>query len=157
MERKHTHIVDIGLTLLSQASLPLSFWDDAFSTAFYLINRLPSTALNGVCPVTKLFNTIPDYNFLKVFGCRCYPCLRPYNTNKLSFRSSPCLFLGYSNQHKGYKCLASDGRLYISRHVTFDETCFPFTLKSTFLPVVSSDHTSVSQTPLLFPTYLHLF
>jgi hypothetical protein len=38
------------------------------------------------------------------------------------------VFLGYSNLHKGYKCLdISTGRLYISRDIVFDETVFPFT------------------------------
>uniref|UniRef100_A0A2N9EGE1 Integrase catalytic domain-containing protein n=1 Tax=Fagus sylvatica TaxID=28930 RepID=A0A2N9EGE1_FAGSY len=41
-ERKHRHIVDMGLTLMSQASLPLTFWPYAFSTSVFLINRLPS-------------------------------------------------------------------------------------------------------------------
>jgi histone deacetylase 1/2 len=30
IERKHRHVVDLGLTLLSQASLPLKYWDHAF-------------------------------------------------------------------------------------------------------------------------------
>jgi histone deacetylase 1/2 len=41
-ERKHRHIVEIGLSLLAHASMPLKFWDDAFLTAVFLINRLPS-------------------------------------------------------------------------------------------------------------------
>ena len=37
------------------------------------------------------------------------------------------MFLGYSAQHKGVKCLdVSTGRVYISRDVVFDETKFPF-------------------------------
>jgi hypothetical protein len=37
------------------------------------------------------------------------------------------VFLGYSNQHKGFKCLdVSTGRVYISRDVVFDETVYPF-------------------------------
>jgi hypothetical protein len=37
------------------------------------------------------------------------------------------VFIGYSNLHKGYKCLdISTGRLYISRDIVFDETVFPF-------------------------------
>jgi hypothetical protein len=35
--------------------------------------------------------------------------------------------LGYSNLHKGFKCLdVAEGRVYISRDVVFDETIFPF-------------------------------
>ena len=53
--------------------------------------------------------------------------MRPYNRHKLEFRSTQCVFLGYSNLHKGYKCLEiSTGRIYISREVIFDETLFPF-------------------------------
>jgi len=46
-KRKHRHIVDMGLSLLSHASVPLKFWDEAFSTVVYLINRLPSRVFDG--------------------------------------------------------------------------------------------------------------
>jgi hypothetical protein len=37
------------------------------------------------------------------------------------------VFLGYSNLHKGYKCLdVSTGRIYIPWDIVFDETVFPF-------------------------------
>jgi hypothetical protein len=46
---------------------------------------------------------------------------------KLSFRSTRCVFLGYSSHHKGFKCLEPNtGRVYISRDVIFDESVFPF-------------------------------
>lgn len=35
------------------------------------------------------------------------------------------MFLCYNNSHKGYKCLNSQGRIFISRHV-FNEEAFPF-------------------------------
>nr|KYP67039.1 Retrovirus-related Pol polyprotein from transposon TNT 1-94 [Cajanus cajan] len=127
VERKHRHIVEIGLTLLHHASLPLKFWDFAFTTAVYLINRLPSAALNFNVPFTTLFNKSPDYKFLRTFGCACFPFLRPYASHKLNFRSQECVFLGYSNSHKGYKCLSSSGRIYISKDVIFNEHRFPYT------------------------------
>jgi hypothetical protein len=126
-ERKHRHIVDVGLTLLAHASMPLKFWDEAFSTAAYLINRTPTKLLDYSTPLEHLYNQAPNYPFLKVFGCACWPNLRPYNTRKLAFRSTRCAFLGYSPMHKGYKCLdISTGRIYISRDVVFDEAVFPF-------------------------------
>lgn len=102
VERQHRHIVDLGLTLLSQASLPLTYWDYAFSTAVFLINRLPSSAIKFQAPYTLLFHTLPDYKFLRVFGCVCFLLLRLYHAHKLEFRSQECLFLGYSISHKGY-------------------------------------------------------
>ena len=46
---------------------------------------------------------------------------------KLAPRSSLCVFLGYSSEHKGYRCLElQSNRILISRHVIFDESVFPF-------------------------------
>jgi histone deacetylase 1/2 len=126
-ERKHRHIVETGLTLLAHASVPFRFWSDAFSTACFLINRLPTRVINMQTPLERLLGEIPDYTFFKVFGCACWPHLRPYNNHKLEFRSKKCVFLGYSSLHKGYKCLhIPTNRLYISRDVVFDEASFPF-------------------------------
>jgi histone deacetylase 1/2 len=79
-ERKHRHIVEMALTLLAHASMPLKFWDEAVSTAVYLINRLPSKVLADESPFEKLFNQKPNYNFLPTFGCAVWPHLRPYNS-----------------------------------------------------------------------------
>lgn len=126
-ERKHRHIVEVGLSLLAQASMPLKFWDQAFLAAVYLINRTPSRTLQGSTPLARLLHLEVDYTSLRIFGCACWPNLRPYNSRKLQFRSKQCVFLGYSNIHKGFKCLdITTGRIYISRDVVFDEDVFPF-------------------------------
>jgi histone deacetylase 1/2 len=127
IERKHRHLVETALALLAQSHVPLRFWDEAILTACFLINRMPSRVIKNQTPVTKLFHTPPDYNFLRIFGCACWPNLRPYNHHKLSFRSKPCVFLGYSPLHRGYKCFdRATSRIYISRDVVFDEQFFPF-------------------------------
>ena len=59
IERKHRHVVESGLALLSHAHTPLRFWDDAFQSACYLINRLPTSVLQFQSPYEKLFNTSP--------------------------------------------------------------------------------------------------
>jgi hypothetical protein len=45
-ERKHRHIVEVGLALLANASMPLKFWDVAFLTATYLINLMPTKVID---------------------------------------------------------------------------------------------------------------
>ena len=55
-EHKHRHIVEVGLALLAQASMPLKFWDEAFVTATYLINRTPTRLLQNSTPLERLYN-----------------------------------------------------------------------------------------------------
>lgn len=117
--------------------MPLKFWDEAFATAVFLINRLPTMVLHGLSPSATIFKTKPDYSFLKIFNCQCFPYLRPDNSHKLSYRSIPCTFLGYSPSHKGYRCFSSEGRVYISRNVIFNESFFPYS-QSSFLSLSKS-------------------
>jgi hypothetical protein len=127
VEMKHRHLIDTTLALLAASSLPKKFWDEACLTSCYLINPLPTPLLKNLSPFEKLFSQVPDYKFLKVFGCACFPNLRAYNSHKFSLRSKPCVFLGYSTLHKGYKCYHIEiGRIYISRDVIFHEDVFPF-------------------------------
>jgi histone deacetylase 1/2 len=126
VERKHRHVVVLGLTLLSQANLPLTYWDHGFLTVVRLINRLPTASLNFSFPYTTLFHKNSEYTSLKVFGSARFPLLRPYNSHKFDFRSHECIFLGYSTTHKGYKCLPPTGRIFASKDVMFNEFRFPY-------------------------------
>lgn len=143
-ERKHKHIVDMGLTLLAQSHLPYRFWDDVFTTAVYLINRIPAKTLHYKTPLETCFNTKPNYLRLRTFGCLCYPYLRPFNKNKLSFRTESGVFLGYSPQYKGYKVLLSNARVIISRDVTFNELRFPYSTPTKDNVSNSHNYTPVS-------------
>lgn len=125
----HRHIVEIGLSLLAHASMPLKFWDEPFITAVFLISRFPSPVIHNETPYERLSKQQPNYSFLCTFGCDCWPNLCPYNTRKLQFYSKQCVFTGYSKLHKGFECLdPSEGHVYISRDAVLDEHVFPFTL-----------------------------
>jgi histone deacetylase 1/2 len=142
-ERKHRHIVETGLALLAHSSLPVRFWDEAFLTACYLINRMPSQVLQNSTPITRLLNIQPDYSFLRTFGCACWPSLHKYNSHKLDFRSKLCVFLGYSSMHKGYKCLdRTTGRVYM----TISHEMW-FLMRHVFL--LQTHQSSIAQYPVL--------
>lgn len=148
-ERKHQHVTEVGLAMLAHASLPMTFWWEAFHTAVLLINLLPTPVLQNSTPYQKLYNIPPDYSLLRTFGCACFPFLRPYSHSKLQFRSAKYTFIGYCNSHKGYKCLHSSGRIYIVRTVEFNETSFPFSENS----VKSSSQTESPILPTPIPDF----
>ncbi|XP_010501984.1 PREDICTED: uncharacterized protein LOC104779327 [Camelina sativa] len=152
-ERKHRHVVETGLTLLSKSSMPMTYWTYAFSPAVYLINRMPTSVLGNESPYVKLFGSAPNYQKLRIFGCMCFPWLRPYTPHKLAAHSAPCVFLGYSLTQSAYLCLdRATRRIYTSRHVQFDETLFPFATPPNTQPRPSSP----DQTPDTRPTYIHV-
>lgn len=106
-----------------------------FFSTMYLINHLLTPVFSILNPSEKLFSTKPDYTFLKAFGFRCYTMLKPYNSIKLAFKSTPCIFLGYGPNNTGIKCLAPNGKVYVSRHVNFDETSFPYSTPTLSKPI----------------------
>ena len=59
-ERRHKHIMDTSLSLLTHASLPHIFWSYAFAIKVYLINRMPTTALQNLSPYAVCFSTFPE-------------------------------------------------------------------------------------------------
>jgi len=127
VKRRHKQLVEVGLSLLSYSKLPQQFWEDPFLTATYIINCLPTPILNQKSPYEIVYRHTPDYHFLKVFGCACWPYLRPYNKHKIDFRSKNYIFIGYSLDHHGYKFLdLATGKVYVSHHVVFDENHFPY-------------------------------
>ena len=136
------------MTLLAQARLSLKFWWDSFVSSVYLINRLSTPVLNQCSPYQKLYSQKPNYSFLRVFGCTCYPYLRPYNYHKSEFGSSKYVFLGYSPSHKRYRCLMSKRRLYIARSVVFDESDFPY--ESLYQSKSSTSQSSRKPSPISF-------
>jgi hypothetical protein len=107
--------------------MPLKYWDEAFLAATYIINWLPTKVIGLSTPLEKLFEEKPNYADMRPFGWACWPNLRLFNDHKLQFCSKQCVFLGYSNLCKGFKCLdVAGGRVYISRDVVFDETVYSF-------------------------------
>jgi histone deacetylase 1/2 len=63
-ERKHRHIVEVGLALLANASMPLKYWDEAFLTATFPTNLIPSKVINLDSPTECLLKIMPNYDAL---------------------------------------------------------------------------------------------
>jgi hypothetical protein len=131
--------------------MPPVYWAEALPTATHLLNICPTKPFDLKTPHEALFSQPPLYDHLRVYGSLCYPNLSATIPHKLSARSVPCVFIGYTQEHKGYRCLDREsGRVYTSRHVTFDEAVFPFSTGDA--PDLSDyDFEHASPNPLLVP------
>ncbi|GJR73215.1 putative RNA-directed DNA polymerase [Tanacetum coccineum] len=85
-ERKHRHLLNVARSLMFQGGIPLYMLTECILTAVYLINRLPSSILNGKSPFEMIYGTKPKLSHIRSFGCLCYSTVL---NNSDKFSSSP--------------------------------------------------------------------
>ena len=96
-------------------------------TVGYLINRTPSSVLNGKTPYSVLYSCDPIYDHLRVFGSLCYAHKQGRSGNKFDSWSWHCIFVGYPYGKKGWRLYGLETHeFFVSRDVQFYETEFPF-------------------------------
>ena len=129
-ERRIGIIQERDIALLINSNPPSFIWGEAMLTSTFITNRIVSQNLDKQSPLKFITTAIPSRLSekvghelpLKVFGCECYVHLYPNQMNKLSSRAIKCVFVGYSNTQKGYKCYFPTGkRIIVSKDVTFNE------------------------------------
>jgi GAG-pre-integrase domain/Integrase core domain len=125
-ERKNRHVLETARSMLLEYDVPQVYWDHAVATAIYLINRMPSVVLNFQTPLQVLssYFQIPSILNLppKIFGCVAYVHIQKHQRSKLAPCAEKCVFVGYGQNQKGYKCVnPSSKRTYVTMDVTFLE------------------------------------
>ncbi|KAI4320118.1 hypothetical protein MLD38_033629 [Melastoma candidum] len=121
-ERRNRTLMDMVRSMMSHASLPLSFWGYALETAAYMLNRVPTKSVDKT-PYELWFGKKPNLSYLKIWGCDAY--VKNENSDKLAARSTKCMFVGYPKKTKGYYFyLPSEHKVIVARYATFLEREF---------------------------------
>jgi hypothetical protein len=81
---------------------PLQFLEDVVNTFIYLINRGPSSYLDGGIPEQAWKGKKVNYSLLKTFCCEAFVHIDKENRRKLEEKSKKCSFIGYSDNDFGY-------------------------------------------------------
>ena len=99
LNEKNRILLEITRALLIDSKTPNIFWPDALATATYLINRLPTKAIDLKTPLQKLseFTTLPSNLTLKprIFGCSVFVHILKAERTKLDPCAKKCVFVGY--------------------------------------------------------------
>lgn len=97
-ERMNRTLIESVRSMLAGAKLPQKFWAEVLSTAVYLRNRSPTTAVQGMTPVEAWTGKKPDVCHLRAFGCVAYAHVAKDDRGKLDSKARRCIFLGYSTE-----------------------------------------------------------
>eukprot|EP00253_Pinus_taeda_P032618 PITA_32618 len=121
-KRMNTTIMERARCMRLHAGLPLQFWADAVDTAIYLINRGPSSSLDGGIPEEAWIGKKVNYSFLKTFSYEAFVHIKKENRTKLEEKSKKCTFIGYGVNGLGYRLYYYENHKIIrSRDVIFNE------------------------------------
>lgn len=118
-ERMNRTIMDKVRSMLHETGLGAEFWAEAASTAVYVINRSPGSAINFDIPEELWSGSEPRYEHLRRFGCVSYVHTV---ADKISPRATKGVLLGYALGTKGYRVwLLDEEKVVISKDVVFNE------------------------------------
>lgn len=148
-ERLHCHIVETSLTLLSHASLPITYQPQAFAVVVYLISILPTSTLNFSFPYELIFHKSLNYSKLKVLNDYITFGFAPICLTNL-VNDLHRVFIGYFLSQSAYLCLNPFTlKIYVCRHVQFVETVFPYISLYNTLPRPTSTTLNTWIPPIL--------
>ena len=131
-ERLNRTLETFARAMLYQANMPKSFWAEAITTAAYLINLLPSEAINDEIPYERWHQKqLPTsaLQALKPFGCIVHihvPKERQKASSKVDTQSTTGCFVGYTKTNTMWRIWDFERKVFVNSHdVIFFQTQFP--------------------------------
>ena len=121
-ERRNRTLLDMVRSMLSNSNLPKFLWTEALKTAVYILNRVPTKAVQKT-PFELWKGWKPSLRHMRIWGCPSE--VRIYNPQekKLDPRTVSGYFIGYAEKSKGYRfyCPSHTTRIVESRNAKFLE------------------------------------
>jgi len=121
-ERKNRTIMNMVRSMLNAKQLPKEFWAEAVNWSVHILNRCPTSALDGMTPQEAWSGTKPRVDHFRVFGCLAFVHIPDQKRHKLDDKSKAHVFLGVSKESKAYRFVDPVTRkIIVSRDVKFEE------------------------------------
>ncbi|GKB15186.1 retrotransposon protein, putative, ty1-copia subclass [Tanacetum coccineum] len=121
-ERRNRTLLDMVRSMMSQTTLPKSFWDYALESAARILNMVPTKKVEKT-PYEVWHGQAPKMSYLKVWGCEALvkrdTLTKP---DKLEPRSIKCIFVGYPKETMGYSFYyPPENKVLVARNAEFFE------------------------------------
>ncbi|GJU42696.1 retrotransposon protein, putative, ty1-copia subclass [Tanacetum coccineum] len=117
-ERRNRILLDMVHSMMSQTTLPKSFWDYALESAARILNMVPTNKVDKT-PYEVWHGQAPKLSYLKVWGCEA---LVKRDTDKLEPRSIKCIFVRYPKETMRYSFYyPPENKIFVARNAEFFE------------------------------------
>jgi hypothetical protein len=122
VERKNCTLKEMANCMIQSKGLSLKYWVEAINCENYIVNRTPTKALKNITLEEAWTKIKPDVSHLCVFGSIAWAHIPNEKRKALQPKSEKCIFVGYSEDVKGYRLLQPHcNEIIIRRDVKFDE------------------------------------
>ena len=89
--------------MLQAKRLSIQFWVESINCENYIANRTPTKYLQGITLEEAWSKIKPDVSHFCVFGCEAWVHSLDEKQKALQPKSEKCIFVGYSEDVKGYR------------------------------------------------------
>ncbi|GJV89252.1 ribonuclease H-like domain, reverse transcriptase, RNA-dependent DNA polymerase [Tanacetum coccineum] len=122
VERRNRTIMSTTRCMMKATEMPQDFWAEAVRHAIYILNSVPTKALEDITPYEAIKGKKPNLKDLRVFGCIAYAKVPSQHLTKLDDRSIRMVYLGNEHGSKAYRLFdPTTQRICVSRDVKFKE------------------------------------
>ena len=88
--------------MLSEAGLSKAFWAECLAAHVHVLNRCPTSAIQGATPYELWNKKKPNVGHLRVWGCIVCVHIQRDKRLKLNPHMEKCIFIGYPEGYKGW-------------------------------------------------------
>jgi hypothetical protein len=138
--------------MIQSKGLSLKYWPEAINCVNYIVTHTPTKSLKNIKLEEAWTKIKPDVNHFRVFGSIAWAHIPDEKIKALQPKSEKCIFVGYSEDVKGYTLLQPHcNEIIIRRDVKFDENVLAYEPNSTIVPSLACKPSST-----FVPSYVHI-
>nr|GEV78382.1 retrotransposon protein, putative, Ty1-copia subclass [Tanacetum cinerariifolium] len=116
-EKRNRTLLNMVRSMMSLATLPLSFWDYALESVARILNMVPTKKVDKTS-YALWHGKVLNLSCLKVWGCEAH--VKCHTLDKLQQRSVKCIFLGYPKETMGYYFYyPPENKIVVERYANF--------------------------------------
>jgi hypothetical protein len=139
-ERKNRTLKEMANCMIQSKGLSLKYWAKAINCANYIVNHTPTKALKNIIPEEAWTKIKPDVTHFRVFGSIAWAHIPDEKRKALQPKSEKFIFVGYSEDVKGYRLLQSHcNEIILRRDVKFDENLLACEPSSRIVPSLACE------------------